>query len=62
MIGYISHYCNQLSHEPNLFLEDVNISLFLLTQRVLEVVPSRNKGVVKVKGDEVHTFCMVGRC
>ena len=29
MIGYTSHYCNQLSHGPNLVLEDVNITFFL---------------------------------
>ena len=28
MIRYTSHYCNQLSHGPNLELEDINISFF----------------------------------
>ena len=27
MIGYVSHYCNQLSHGPNLVLKDIPISL-----------------------------------
>ena len=29
MIGYTSHYCNQLSHGPNLVLEEVKISFLL---------------------------------
>ena len=29
MIGYSSHYCDQLSHGANLVLGDINISFFL---------------------------------